>query len=663
MTTEKRHCLLVSAALVLVLLAVYWQVGGFDWVIIDDGDYAKDNPHIRSGLTVENLKWVATASVGANWHPVTIISHMLDNTLYGSRPGMHHLTNVFIHMVNTLLLFGLLLRLTTKAAANPKLQDSRSVWACGVVTAWFALHPLRAESVAWISERKDVLSAFFFLLTLWCYVVYTESRENSKNRREATVFYIASLVSLALGLMSKAMLVTVPCVLLLLDYWPLRRIREFNMRTLWPLIIDKIPFSILSAAFCFITFFVQKHSGTVVGLSTFPFSARLGNAIVSYSRYLGMTFWPVDLAAFYPYQVWASWQIAAALALFVSISAVAVINIRKRPYLFVGWFFFTGMLVPVIGLSQVGTQAMADRYTYMPHIGLFMAIVWLAFESLPKLKPAVLGSCGFLLALACVPLTYAQVSIWRNSETMIRTTLSRTTNNAEANFFMGGTKQMEEKFEEAMPYYQEALRLRPNMLEAWCGLGNIYDKLGRRDLAAEQYAHALQLDPTFPLALHCSADVLRKNGKADEAIATYYQTLKYKPNIPEAHYYIATLLETKNDWKGAIEHFREAIRLNPYYADAMNNLAWALATQKDDSLRNGPQAARLAAQAVSLREGPDAGYLDTLAAALAEEGKFNEAVQTASTAMTLAQSSGDTNLVTEIESRRRLYQSQRAYRE
>jgi tetratricopeptide (TPR) repeat protein len=531
------------------------------------------------------------------------------------------------------------------------------------VTTLFALHPLRVESVTWISERKDVLSAFFFLLTLWMYARYVELRPDSKHRGAAAIHYVLALVCLALGLMSKAMVVTAPCVLILLDIWPLRRIRDFSVKTLSANLVEKIPFIALSLAFCLITFFVQKNAGTVIGLSSHPFSARLANAVVSYSRYLGATFWPHELAAFYPYHQWAAWQVAAATLLFVLFSVIGVINLRRRPYLFVGWFVFAGMLVPVIGLSQVGTQSMADRYTYLPHIGLLIATVWLAFDVFQKTKPAVLATVGFAAALACVPVTFAQIGIWRDSETLVQATLHRTTESTEANFFCGAVKQQQGQYAQAATYYNEALRLQPEMMEALCGLGNVYDKLGDRDKAAEQYERALKLDPTFAMALHCRGDVYRKTGKTNEAFAYYTAALKYKPDIAEAHYFLAKLLEPRHDMAGAIAHLKEAVRLKPDYTEALNDLAWALATQQDDKLRNGSEAARVAAAAVSLTHNHDPGALDTFAAALAEEGKFSDAIQMASTAMNMAVAAGDTNLVAEIGSRLKLYQCQRAYRE
>jgi protein O-mannosyl-transferase len=673
MTSPRRHTVLVCAALVILTVAVYWQATGFDFVIIDDNDYAKENPHIRTGITLENLKWVTYASVGANWHPVTVLSHQLDNTLYGSKAGMHHLTSVVIHVVNALLLFGLLLRVTNKTPSSnalargheapEKLQDPKTFWASAIVAAFFALHPLRAESVAWISERKDVLSGFFFLLTLWSYAFYSKHNLEDKARGKAIVWYVASLGCFAFGLMSKAMVVTVPFVLILLDYWPLRRIREFNARTLMGNVVEKIPFFALAVAFSLITFFVQKHSGTVIGLSTFPMSARIANATVSYSRYLGKTFWPYHLAAFYPSHPWEPWQVAGAALVFVLISTIAFLNIKKRPYLFVGWFIFAGMLVPVLGISQVGTQSMADRYTYLPHMGLFVALVWLAFDVFRKLKPATFAIGGSLFALLLVPVTYAQVGMWRDSETMIQTTLNRTGNNSECHLFLGAVNQKKGKLDEAELQYKEAVRLNPGALEALCGLGNIYDKRGKLDAAIEQYNLALKQSPTFALAHHCLADVYVKLGKTDDAIAHYTAALEGHPDIAETHMQLALLLEGKHDAANAINHLHEAVRLRPDWTDALNNLAWALATQRDEKVRNGDEAARLAAQAVSLTHNNDPGALDTLAAALAEQGKFPDAVRAATTAMEKARAMGDTNLYAEIAGRAKLYESQRAYRE
>lgn len=668
MNPARLHRILITALLGILVLAIYWRVTGFNFCIIDDPAYAQDNPHISTGLSWNNFKWAWHARVAANWHPLTVLSHMLDCTLFGGQPGWHHLTNVLLHAANTMLLFWILLGLTAKLqTSNSNLQTSNvkpetlNLWMCALVAALFGLHPLRVESVAWISERKDVLSGFFFLLMLAAYLRFTECK--AQGSKFKVRWYVLALLLFALGLMSKPMVVTAPCVLVLLDYWPLQRIQEFKWRPLMASVIEKAPFFALTAVFCVVTFLVQKKSGAVISLAEFPLRHRLANAAVSYARYVGKTFWPHSLAGFYPYHIWPASQVIPAILLFAAISIVAILSMRRRPYLFVGWFLFAGMLVPVIGISQVGMQAMADRFTYLPHIGLLMAVVWLAFDLGRKFKPSLLAISGALVAAACVPVTMAQLATWKDSETMITHTLRAGGDSSEAHFYLASVLQGKGKFDEAKFHYMEAYRINPLSHEALCGVGNVLNEQGKLDEAAEQYEKALKMRPDSPMAHHCLADLRMKQGRSDEAIAHYTAALQGNPDLPDAHFQLAGLLAAKHYAAGAMFHFHEAVRLHPNWTEALNNLAWDLATQREDTLRNGQQAEQFAMRAVTLTRNNDPAALDTLAAAFAEEGRFSDAVRTAASAMEKAKAAGDTNMAVDIQSRIKLYQSQRAYRE
>jgi len=356
----------ICVFLILATLAVYWQVQHHAFVNYDDSFYVTDNRHIQEGLTLESVRWAFTTTYGGNWHPLTWLSHMLDHKLFGMNPGRHHLTSLILHVLNTLLLFLVFKKMT---------GDS---WPSGFVAALFALHPLHVESVAWIAERKDVLSTFFWMLTMWSYIRYIE--------RPATGRYLTALLFFSLGLMAKPMVVTLPFVLLLLDYWPLNRLQnqpsnaKITSQTktdFLGLVREKIPFFILVEMSCVATFYAQNQAGAMVSLDSIPFIARFANAVLSYATYMGKMIWPSNLAVIYMYPEMVSWWQAAAAGLaLASIFSAAFIFIKKKPYFAVGWLWFAGTLVPVIGLVQVGSQSMADRYTYIPLIGLFIVIAW-----------------------------------------------------------------------------------------------------------------------------------------------------------------------------------------------------------------------------------------------------------------------------------------------
>jgi protein O-mannosyl-transferase len=669
----------ISVALALITVAVYWPVVTCDFVRIDDWVYVSENADVNAGLSWRGVAWAFRSRLAGNWHPLTTLSHMLDCQVYGLRAGGHHFTNLLFHAANTVLLFVVLRRMTG------------ATWRSALVAALFALHPLRVESVAWVSERKDVLSGFFFLLTLWAYARYVEvqSLESRVLSLESKVeaapdtfhlsrFYALSLVFFALGLMSKPMLVTVPFVLLLLDYWPLQRLGEARIReaesrftrhaprsTLLALVLEKLPFFALATAASVVAFLTQKGGGAVLNLHTFPLPARLSNAIISYARYLGKTLWPDSLAVFYQYPGgWAAWKVLGATALFAGLSLAAIGLARRRPYVFVGWFWFAGMLVPVIGLVQVGCQALADRYTYLPQIGLLVIVSWGLTELLASRasrRLMVSGAAALLLASAVT--TSLQLRHWKNSQALFDHALRVTEHNAPAHYCLGYILETQGKTNEAFVQYTQALSDASDFVEAHRGLAGLLASQGRLPEAAAEYRLALDRRPGFAQAHYGLADVLVKQGQVDDAINHYAAALGALPAYAEAHYQLAVLLSARQEIPQAVLHYREAVRLKPHWLEALNNLAWLLATQPDAKFRNGSEAVLLAAHAVELTKTNNPGALDTLGAALAEAGRFNDAVNAARKAAELAAAAGQNELAASFEERRQAYEARRPFRE
>lgn len=709
--------MIVSALLAVAVLAVYAPVGGYDYIALDDAQYVKDNDHINHGFSWPGVKWACESVVAGNWHPVTMLSHMADYQIYGLSPGGQHFTNVLLHAANTVLLFWLLLAMTKRGQPVPtpiidttgrKAGTLRSetqsatynLWPCALTAALFGLHPLHVESVAWISERKDVLSGFFWMLTLLCYARYSrwESPQSTVRTPQSGVhgpqsrwvFYILALLFFACGLMSKSMLVTLPFVMLLLDFWPFQR---FNVSTFHRLTVEKIPFLALAIIFCVITYLVQKDAGAVVPLKYFPMQDRLANAMVSYAHYLGKTFWPDSLAMLYPYQHWTAGEIAGSTILFIALSIAAIWAAPRKPYLFVGWFWFVGMLVPVIGIVQVGLQAMADHYTYLPSIGIFMAFSWTLTEFAaarradkaanvgrqkapesaapftvawkPVATPATIAIPAIAFAaVACLSVVSAiQVRYWKNSETLFGHAIRVTGHNTVAHYILGALYDSQAKTDLATTQFTEAVADDPGNGKALCGLGYILCEEGKLDEAAKEYEAALRVAPNLAKAHFGLAEVLMKEHDFDQATSEYSLALQSDPDIPEAHYQLAGLLSAKGDAASAISQLERTVQLAPDWPLALNNLAWMRATEQDSKLRNGAEAARLAMHAVVLTGKNDPSTLDTLAAAYAETGQFSDAAATARTAIETASAADETNLVKEIQSRLKLYQSQQPYRE
>jgi protein O-mannosyl-transferase len=622
--------------LAVTTLAVFLPVVKHGYVNYDDSDYVTANAHVEGGLSRENVLWAFRSGHASNWHPLTWVSHMLDIQLFGDRPGAQHLVSVGFHIANTLLLFLLLRRMT----------DAR--WRSAMVAGLFALHPLHVESVAWVSERKDVLSAFFFLLTLGAYIRYAEwsVARNQSSRAAATdtepratdcralgtdhgwIFYLLSLCFFALGLMSKPMLVTSPCVLLLLDYWPLGRMQNaaaggtlYTSPTLLRLALEKLPFFALAAASSVITFIVQRKGGAVS--TSISLGARVANALVSYIRYIGKTLWPSDLSILYPHPGhWPGWQVAAATVLLGAILAAVILLTQRQPFLAVGWLWFCGTLVPVIGLVQVGIQSMADRYTYLPLIGLFILLVWGIAEWTPNRSwRAELLAVGSLLVLvACALLTARQIQFWRNSEALFGHAVQVTRNNYLAYNNLGFYLNGQGRTAEAMENYRQALKINSAYEDALNNLG--YALAGQKKYleAIPLYEAALRVRPGHVEVHNNLGNALSEIGKIDEAISHYLVVLQQQPDHADAHNNLGIALAMKGKLDEAVPHFRAAIRSNPKYASAHSNLGNAFAVQHklDEAIREYGEALRLKPE--------DAQAHNNLGNALAEQGKLEEAI-------------------------------------
>jgi len=582
--------LVIGAVLVALVWSVFGQTVWFGFVNYDDPLYILQNPTVRSGLSWHGVAWAFTHIHSQNWHPLTTISHMLDCHLFGLNAGAHHFVNVLLHTIAAVVLF----------LALNAMTGSR--WQSAFATALFAIHPLRVESVAWIAERKDVLSGVFFAGTLAAYAWYV--RQPTKLR------YLFVLLLFAFGLMSKPMLVTLPVILLLLDYWPLRRFNE-TPRALRRLLIEKIPFVLLSAASCVATLVVQNLAlGTTTNL---PLRWRITNALVSYVEYLRQFVWPVRLSPFYihPENRLPGWQIALACILLLAISAIAIQQGRKRPYLIVGWLWYLVMLLPVIGIVQVGLQGHADRYTYLPHIGLCLAITWTVGDLLGQKRARLLvsvGAAGVIIALAL--LAWRQTSYWRDTESL----------------------------------WRHALTIEPNNDVSHAGLAGILLTRGQTDEAIEHYERAIALRPGNAAAHHGLATAFANEHRTDEAIAHWQQSLSILPNNIEALNHLAIALVRKGQLREAVAQWEKVLAYEPDDPDATNNLAWVLATSPDADIRNGTRAVQLAEHAVQLTHGTDPTRLLTLAAAYAEAGQFLAAVPTANKGLELAEANGNTAL-------------------
>jgi protein O-mannosyl-transferase len=701
----------IAVLLALLTVAIYWPVVRFDFFNYDDPAYFSENYRVLNGLSWHNVLWAFQTTDISSWYPFMWLSFMLDVTLFGRGAAGPHLTNLVFHVANVLLLFGLLRRLTG------------SRWRSAVVAALFAVHPLHVESVAWIAERKDVLSTFFGLLALLCYTRYAQARSGANNQRPKAgktpatpdprppaFDYLLALLLFTFGLLSKPMLVTLPGVMLLLDFWPLERVAGFRVpgsgfpaakggpdtRTVWQLFREKIPFLLLGLGFGLVTLLVHKESGAISTLATFPMSLRVENAFVAYARYLGKTFWPFNLAVPYPHPgMWPAGLVIGSVLLFALLCALALWQVRRRPCLFVGWFWFVGMLFPVIGLIQWGIQSMADRFTYVPLIGLSIALVWGAEELLSRGRwPARLVAGLVAALLAALALRAAdQLACWRDSETLFRHALAVTGDNEIAYANLGTSYAAAKQQDLAIACYRKALALNPNSGET---LGNLAVALTVKKQNAEAEAAfqtAIRLLPNKTL-LHLNyGNVLLDQDRTDQAIAEFQQAVRCEPDSPQAHDYLGHALAVQHRYAEAVQEYAAALQLNPGYAEAHNNWGLALAEQGDyaDAVGHYRTALRLDPNFIEidnnlggallglgqvdeaiaqfralLKYKPDhPKALDNLGVALASQGKLAEACASFQAALRYAPAAAGThyNLANAYVMQRRFEEAIREYRE
>ena len=621
--SSRRHILKVLIALFLILatLTVFLGVRNYEFMELDDDVYVTDNPHVQAGLTLKVVTWALTTTHASNWHPLTWLSHILDYELYGLWPGGHHLTNLLLHIINAVLLFLVLEKMTG------------ALWGTSFVAALFALHPLHVESVAWVAERKDVLSTFFWMLTMWTYVHYAERPRLDR--------YLLVLLSFALGLLSKPMLVSLPFVLLLLDYWPLGRLQfgqwsgnrnSHTHKSMNPsdqrsvalrLVLEKTPFFALSAVSSLLTLFAQQRGGLMGSLESYPLGTRISNALVSYVGYIGKMIWPHHLAFFYPYpNLFPLWQVAGAGLLLLFVSVLLIRAARRRPYLMVGWFWYLGTLVPVIGLVQVGSQAMADRYTYVPLVGLFIVIATGVPDFLAgwRYRRIVLViSAGLLLSILMI-VTRLQIQHWHNGVTLFKHSLDVTANNSLSQNGLGVALARRGKSREAIVHYAEALRINPHFADAHNNLGNVLVRQGKYQEAIAHYTEALRIKPDFAKAHNNLAVALVRQGKYQEAIARYAEALRIKPDYADAHNNLGVALARQGKHQEAIDHYGQALRIKPDYAEAYGNLGNSLAEQ-------GRIEEAIVHYTEALRINPNfAGVYNNLGNALVRQGKIQEAI-------------------------------------
>jgi tetratricopeptide (TPR) repeat protein len=650
-----------AALVALATIILFWPATHFEFVNYDDNVYVTENPHVQSGLTWQGVKWAFSNTQQADyWAPMMWLSHMTACQLFGLKPWGHHLINVLLHALDTALVFLLFRRLTG------------ATWRSLFVAVLFGWHPLRVESVAWVTERKDVLSTFFGLLSLLCYAKavtgdkcqVTGSEKNiltaflSRVTCHVSPYYFLSLFFFALGLMSKPMLVTWPFVMLLLDYWPLERFKVQGSKfRVQGLILEKVPFFVLAAAMSVVTYVVQQHGGTVATIENLPLGARVGNALISYCRYLGKLFWPSDLAFFYPHPAnWPRGEVILAGGLLLVVTTACVVARRRFPFLLTGWLWFSGTLVPVIGLVQAGGVAMADRFSYVPSLGLLVLVIWGACELTRWWRHQVmaLSATGCAAVVICFGLTQQQLGYWKNSETLFQRALEVTRNNYLAHNNLGFTLNEEGKIDEAINQYQEAIRLKPDYAEAHnnlgialatkgqideairqfqeairlkpdyakahYNLGNVLGSKGQMDEAIRQLQEAIRLNPDFAEAYNNLGNTLGLRGRTDEAIGQFQEAARLKPNSAEIHNNLGNTLIQKNRIDEAIGQLQEALRLKPDFAEAHFNLGTALGWkgQTDEAIDQFQEAVRLAPN--------DANVHYNLGTALGRKGQTDEAI-------------------------------------
>ncbi|MCK4752067.1 MAG: tetratricopeptide repeat protein [Planctomycetes bacterium] len=610
------HILLICVVLALVTIIAYEQIRNYEFTDFDDQIYVSENQHVKDGFTRDGIIWAFTEADINYWQPLTWISHMLDCQLFGLNSGMHHLSNLFLHIANTLLLFLVLRRMTG------------AIWCSGFVAAAFALHPLHVESVAWIAERKDVLSTFFWLLTMWAYVRYTE--------RPGINRYLPVFLFFVLGLMSKPMLVTLPFVLLLLDYWPLGRFKNIK-----GLIIEKIPLFALSAVVIYLSSSAIQHLGTIESLQSIPMKLRIANALVSYVGYIEKMVWPCNLAVFYPYpEMLPMRQWVISLVILAVVSGGVIFTAKRWRYLTMGWLWYLGVLVPVIGLVQTGLwPAMADRFSYLPLVGLFIMAAWGVSELSRKWRyqKAVVGIGAIIVLSAMVICTRTQVRYWENNTSLFERALAVTKNNYVMHYNLGRVLHKQNRLDEAIGHYNMTLRIAPRHIKAYNNLGLALWSQGKFDEAVNSFHEAIEVKPDYPETYNNLGVTLQSQGKLEEATNYFVRSLELEPNSALFHNNLGKALKEQERSEEAVGHFNRALEIDENSALAYNNLGLMLQLQGDfyEAIKHFRRAIQI-----------DSGYAEArnnLGVLLGTQGRFDEAIEQFHKALEIEGDSAETH--------------------
>ena len=614
--------LLVCLVLAVLTYGVFRQANGFEFINYDDNLYVFENAQVQHGLTAETVRWAWTTVESGSWQPLVWISYLLDVNLQGTGPRGFHRTNLLLHIANVLLLY-----LVLHAATG-------SAWRSAFVAGLFAVHPLHVESVTWIAERKDLLAALFGFLALGAYVRYT--------RAGGWTWYAAMLAAFMASLMSKQMLVTFPFVLLLLDYWPLGRAPSPSgekqaaaapTKTRRGLVVEKLPLFAIVAAFSVLAYWTQARAGAVESLEKYSLATRLANAVVSYATYLRRTVWPVDLAVIYPHPGDAipGWQVAASAAVLLAITALAVLLIRRRPAILVGWLWFLGTLVPVIGLVQIGRQQMSDRYTYIPLIGLFLAAAWAgpswSLQSRRGKAAAIAGACALILLAAA---SFQQVKFWQNDVTLFEHAVAVTRNNVEARMNFASCLGKQGRAAEAFEQYRAALAIEPDNHYVHHNLGRAYQQAGEIHAAIQEFRAAVRLQPDYALGHYSLGLALLSLMRADEAIASLERSAELQPRSSATQYELGNAFIALRQWDKAAAHFAKGVELNRHDPQAHHNLGVALTQLGRDA-----EAVDHYKTAISLGLKNPMAYVN-LAACLERLGKPRDSAVAFETAVRLA---------------------------
>lgn len=675
-----------SAGVCLLLAAITWivfaQTVEYDFINYDDNSSVYENVEVTKGLSLRGIGWALTHSDAELWNPLSTISHMADCQMFGLKPGGHHFNNVLLHSLTAILLFLVLQQMTG------------ALWRSAFVAAVFAIHPLRVESVAWVVERKDVLSGLFFMLTLAAYVRYI--------RKQTLPRYLLVAILFAFGLMSKAVLVTVPFVLLLLDYWPLGRFNNLKavrstsnrwldrMPTRSRLVVEKLPLLLFSVGASVFTLLAQKRA-----ISSLEMLPRINNALMAINGYIWQAFWPAKLAVYYPYPANGPplWQIVLSIAALIAISASVLALREKRPYLLTGWFWFLGMLVPNIGIVQAGSQAHADRFTYSPHIGLYILVAWAVADISAswRRRHYIMGFTAGMAIIALMCRADIQTKFWRNSELLWIHTIAVNPQNPVAEGALGSALMTEGKIDEAITHfkkgleiwptdagahnnfgnallekgqlddaiahYGKALEFQPNNATAYYNLGVAYFRKGNLDEAIIHYKKAIEIQPDYPDGYDQLGNTLLQKGEVEAAIASWKESLKTRSANVATRNNLAIVLAQRGRLREAMGHWQKILYLDPRNIDAQNDLAWIFATSPEPSIRNAAHAVDLAQGAVRSSSGKNPNILRTLAAAYAENGWFTEAIATAQKAKQMAETGRNFDLRNQIQNDIQLYRS------